>query len=161
MVTNAYNYAAASPAVMETLSQTTLSTLQTSRQNLEPSLSALVPNEAIHDQLAGKVALVVKLLFRLSVSSVEAGLFPISFRSNSSGLSRGKDSVYKVVASARVSGSLDLTTWYPAFCVMASQDPRRQALVASSSTLLLPRVLRYSQHRCCYAILATLLFMCC
>ena len=129
VVSKAYNYAAGSPAVMETLSQTTLSTLHTAAQNLEPSLAALVPNAAIHDQLAGKVALVVKLLFRLSVSSVETGLFPISFRSNSSGLSHGKDSVYKAAATARVRGSLDLATWYPAFCTMASRDSRRQALV--------------------------------
>ena len=52
VVSKAYTFAAASPDVMETLSQTTLSTLPTSRPNLEPSLSALVPNDAIHDQLA-------------------------------------------------------------------------------------------------------------
>ena len=52
VVSKAYTFAAASPDVMETLSQTTLSTLHTSRSNLEPSLSALVLNEAIHDQLA-------------------------------------------------------------------------------------------------------------
>ena len=130
VVSTAYNYAAASPAVIETLNQTTIQTLQTSMQDLEPSLSALVQNDATHDQLVGKVALVVKLLFRLSVSSVESGLFPIAFRSNSSGLSRGKESVYTVAAAARVRGNLDLTTWYPAFRAMASRDQRRQALAA-------------------------------
>ena len=52
VASSAYNDAAASPDVMETLSQTTISTLHTSRPNLEPSLSALVLNEAIHDRLA-------------------------------------------------------------------------------------------------------------
>ena len=128
VVSKAYTFAAASPDVMETLSQTTIATLHTARSNLEPSLSALVLNEPIHDQLAGKVALVVKLLFRLSVSCVESGLFPISFRSHSSLSSRGKDSVYKAAATARVRSNFDFSTWYSAFYAMASRDQRRQKL---------------------------------
>jgi len=130
VVSSAYSYAAASTDVMETLSKTTRSTLNTSTSNLEPSLSALVLNQAIHEQLAGKVASVVKLLFRLSVSSVESGLFPISFRSHSAGFSKGKDSVYTLAATARVLSNFDFNTWYSAFYAMASKDPRRQALAA-------------------------------
>jgi len=130
----AHEHAQANPDEMARLGELPAVHLPSALCNVDPTITALLMAPAsVQNKLEGKLGMVVKHLFRLSVDVVEAEAYPCSVRSSSSSSSATSDP-FRSSAEDLVRRNLNLNNWKRAFVAMAGTNQRIASLVNGVSS---------------------------